>query len=47
MVKNLEVHAALGKRDNGVPILDFQSSWSQDNTATLKYMHGKGDHMRN
>ena len=43
-MKNLEVHAALGKRDNAVLILDFQSSWSQGNTDTPKYMHGKGDY---
>ena len=43
-MKNVEVHAALGKRDNEVLTLDFQSSWSQDNTDTLKYMYGKGDY---
>ena len=44
MVKNLEVHAALGKSDHAVLTLDFQCSWSQDNTDTLKYMYGKGDY---
>ena len=33
MVKNLEVHAALGKSDHAVLTLDFQSSW-----------YGKGDY---
>ena len=44
MVKNLEVHAALGKSDHAVLTLDFQCSWSQDNTDTLKYMYRKGDY---
>ena len=44
MVKNLEVHAALGNSDHAVLTLDFQCSWSQDNTYTLKYMYGKGDY---
>ena len=44
MVKNLEVHAAIGKSDHAVLTLDFQCSWSQDNTDTLKYMYGKGDY---
>ena len=44
MVKNLEVPAALGKRDQAVLTLDFQCSWSQDNTDTIKYMYGKGDY---
>ena len=39
-----EVHAALGKCDHAVLTLDFQSSWSQDNTDTLKYMYGRGDY---
>ena len=43
-MKILEVHAALGKRDNAVLTLDLQSSWSQDNTDTLKYMYGKDDY---
>ena len=35
-MKNLEVHAALGKSDHAVLTLDFQCSWTQDNTDTLK-----------
>ena len=44
MLKNLEVHAAKGKSDQAVLTLDFQCSWTQDITDTIKYMYGKGDY---
>ena len=39
MVKNLEVNAAICKSDPAVLALDFQLSWSQDNTGrvTMRY----------
>ena len=44
MVNNVEVHAAISKSDHtiGLLTLDFQCSWSQDITDTLRYMYGKG-----
>ena len=43
---NLEVLAAISKSDHtrGLLTLDFQCSWSQDITDTLRYMYGKGEY---